>query len=85
MLSLKDKSASIFEKYRINITLKDIKFKTDCHYKNAQTLSSQVGNIAFDIERSLLLNILNDYYGLTKEKIILLSWITLQKPRLKID
>ncbi|EPB4501301.1 FliM/FliN family flagellar motor switch protein [Yersinia enterocolitica] len=61
-------SLYFLKKYRINITLKDIKFKTDCHYKNVQTLSSQVGNIAFDIDRSLLLNILNDYYGLTKEK-----------------
>ncbi|WP_145534844.1 FliM/FliN family flagellar motor switch protein [Yersinia thracica] len=65
-----EKQISLYflRKYRINITLKDIKFKTDCHYNNAQTLSSQIGNIAFDIDRTLLLNILNDYYGLTKEK-----------------
>lgn len=65
-----EKQVSLYflRKYRINITLKDIKFKTDCHYNNSQTLSSQIGNIAFDIDRTLLLNILNDYYGLTKEK-----------------
>ncbi|CNL21225.1 FliM/FliN family flagellar motor switch protein [Yersinia aleksiciae] len=61
-------SLYFLRKYRINITLSDIKFKTDCSYKNAQLLSSQIGNIAFDIDRTLLLNILNDYYGLTKEK-----------------
>ncbi|PVF10961.1 flagellar motor switch protein FliM, partial [Yersinia pestis] len=31
-------------------------------------LTSQMGNIAFDIDRLLLLNILNDYYGLSQEK-----------------
>ncbi|CNH45594.1 FliM/FliN family flagellar motor switch protein [Yersinia pekkanenii] len=63
-------SLYFLKKYRVNITLKDIKFKADCHYKNAQILSSQIGNIAFDIDRTLLLNILNDYYGLTKENNI---------------
>ncbi|CNC13725.1 FliM/FliN family flagellar motor switch protein [Yersinia intermedia] len=61
-------SLYFLKKYRVNITLKDIKFKTDCLYRNVQTLSSQIGHVAFDIDRTLLLNILNDYYGLTKEK-----------------
>ncbi|CFQ98050.1 flagellar motor switch protein [Yersinia frederiksenii] len=61
-------SLYFLKKYRINIALTDIKFETDCSYKNATTLSSQVGDVAFDIDRTLLLNILNDYYGLTKEK-----------------
>ncbi|CNH45802.1 flagellar motor switch protein [Yersinia frederiksenii] len=61
-------SLYFLKKYRINITLIDIKFETDCSYKNATTLSSQMGDVAFDIDRTLLLNILNDYYGLTKEK-----------------
>ncbi|WP_145500250.1 FliM/FliN family flagellar motor switch protein [Yersinia bercovieri] len=63
-------SLYFLRKYRINITLSDIKFKSDCSYKNTQVLISQIGHIGFDIDRALLLNILNDYYGLTKEKNI---------------
>ncbi|EIS35120.1 hypothetical protein YPPY54_0883, partial [Yersinia pestis PY-54] len=61
-------SLYFLKKYRINITLDDIKFQTNCSHKNAKMLTSQMGNIAFDIDRLLLLNILNDYYGLSQEK-----------------
>ncbi|MDN0094860.1 FliM/FliN family flagellar motor switch protein [Yersinia rohdei] len=64
-------SLYFLKKYRINVALTDITFETDCSYKNAKTLCSQIGNVAFDIDRTLLLNLLNDYYGLTKEKNII--------------
>lgn len=64
-------SLYFLKKYRINITLDDIKFKTDCSHKNAKVFTSQIGDIAFDIDRLLLLSILNDYYGLTQEKVTL--------------
>ncbi|MBS0053979.1 FliM/FliN family flagellar motor switch protein [Yersinia sp. Marseille-Q3913] len=80
-------SLYFLKKYRINITLSNIKFKSDCSYKNTQVLISQIGNIGFDIDRTLLLNILNDYYGLTKEKNIISSMgdspITKTEERLK--
>lgn len=62
-------SLYFLKKYRINITLDDIKFQTNCSHKNAKMLTSQMGNIAFDIDRLLLLNILNDYYGLSQKNM----------------
>lgn len=64
-----DAKLSIYflKKYRVNVSLKEMTFQMDCTYKNAQLFSTQHGNIAFDIDRILLLDILHDYYGLCKE------------------
>lgn len=56
------------KKYRVNAALKTMRFEMDIVQKQAQILTSDVGSLAFDIERSLLLSILNDYYGLNKER-----------------
>ncbi|MRS89701.1 flagellar motor switch protein FliM [Enterobacteriaceae bacterium RIT714] len=60
---------SIFflKKYRMNATLKNMAFDTDCHLKNAQIFENAYGNIGFDINRTFLLDILHNYYGLSKD------------------
>lgn len=60
-------SVYFLKKYRVNIALKDIKFSMDCHHKNAEIFAVQSGNVGFDIDRTLLLDILHDYYGLSRE------------------
>lgn len=50
------------KKLRVNAALESMTFAIDQHYKNAQIFSTPYGNIAFVIDRILLLNILHDYY-----------------------
>lgn len=56
------------KKYRVNVTLKTMSFEMDAWQKQTKILSSDIGNLAFDIDRKLLLSILHDYYGLNKER-----------------
>lgn len=60
-------SIYFLKKFRVNVALKNMTFAIDQSYKNTQIFSTPYGNIAFDIDRILLLNILHDYYGLSKE------------------
>lgn len=60
-------SIYFLKKLRVNAALKSMTFAIDRHYKNAQIFSTRYGNIAFVIDRILLLNILHDYYGLSKD------------------
>jgi flagellar motor switch protein FliM len=60
-------SIYFLKKLRVNAALKSMTFAIDQHYKNAQIFSTRHGNIAFVIDRILLLNILHDYYGLSKD------------------
>lgn len=60
-------SIYFLKKFRVNVSLKNMTFAIDQNYKNTQVFSTRHGNIAFDIDRILLLNILHDYYGLSKE------------------
>ncbi|GKX62926.1 flagellar motor switch protein [Pragia fontium] len=62
-------STYFLKKYRVNVALDDITFHMDSEHKYAQIFSTPFGNIAFDIDRMLLLNILNDYYGLGKDNV----------------
>ncbi|POT58674.1 hypothetical protein C3432_12405 [Citrobacter amalonaticus] len=52
------------KKHRTNITLKKICCEMDIINKNAELMISQVGHLAFDIDRSLLLMLLGNFYGL---------------------
>lgn len=52
------------KKHRTNITLKKICCEMDIINKNAELMLSQVGHLAFDIDRSLLLMLLGNFYGL---------------------
>ncbi|EEZ0219946.1 TPA: hypothetical protein KKL32_003849, partial [Escherichia coli] len=52
------------KKHRSNITLKKIGCEMDIINKNAELMISQVGHLAFDIDRSLLLMLLGNFYGL---------------------
>lgn len=61
-------SIYFLKKLRVNAALESMTFAIDQNYKNAQIFSTPYGNIAFVIDRILLLNILHDYYGLSKEK-----------------
>lgn len=56
------------KKYRVNVALKTMSFEMDAWQKQTKVLSSDIGNLAFDIDRKLLLSILNDYYGLNKDR-----------------
>lgn len=56
------------KKHRSSVNLKKISCEMDIHKKNADMLMSDIGNLAFDIDRPLLLTILNNFYGL-EEKI----------------
>lgn len=60
-------SIYFLKKLRVNAALKSMTFSTDCHQKNALIFSTSYGNLAFVIDRILLLNILHDYYGLNKD------------------
>lgn len=64
-----DSRLSIYflKKLRVNAALKSMTFSLDRHCKNALIFATCYGNIAFVIDRILLLNILHDYYGLSKE------------------
>lgn len=52
------------KKHRTNITLKKINCEMDVVNKSAELMVSQVGHLAFDIDRSLLLTLLGNFYGL---------------------
>lgn len=52
------------KKHRTNITLKKIHCEMDVINKSAELLVSQVGHLAFDIDRALLLMLLGNFYGL---------------------
>jgi flagellar motor switch protein FliM len=52
------------KKHRTNITLKKINCEMDVVNKSADLMVSQVGHMAFDIDRSLLLTLLSNFYGL---------------------
>lgn len=56
------------KKYRVNVVLKTMSFEMDAWQKQTKILSSDIGSLAFDIERKLLLSVLHDYYGLNKER-----------------
>ncbi|MGC6096665.1 FliM/FliN family flagellar motor switch protein [Citrobacter portucalensis] len=60
-------SIYFLKKLRVNAELKSMTFSIDQHYKNQLIFSTRYGNIAFVIDRILLLNILHDYYGLSKD------------------
>lgn len=60
-------SIYFLKKLRVNAALESMTFAIDQNYKNAQIFSTPYGNIAFVIDRILLLNILHDYYGLSKD------------------
>lgn len=52
------------KKHRTNISLKKIHCEMDVTNKSAELMVSQVGHLAFDIDRSLLLMLLANFYGL---------------------
>ena len=52
------------KKHRTNITLKKIHCEMDVINRSAELLVSQVGHLAFDIDRALLLMLLGNFYGL---------------------
>lgn len=56
--------AYFLKKHRSSVNLKKISCEMDVHKKNAELLTSSVGHLAFDIDRPLLLKILNNFYGL---------------------
>lgn len=60
-------SIYFLKKFRVNVMLKNMTFAIDKHYKNTLIFSTDYGNLGFDIDRILLLNILHDYYGLSKD------------------
>ncbi len=55
------------KKYRVNITLESLNFEPDVWKKNTQIFSSNTGNLAIEIDRTLLLSVLHDYYGLKND------------------
>lgn len=55
------------KKYRVNVSLSNLEFNMDCSHKHAIIFSTEFGNVGFDIDRPLLLNVLNDYYGLNND------------------
>lgn len=60
-------SIYFLKKLRVNVALNSMHFAIDQNYKNTQLFTTPFGSIAFSIERTLLLQILHDYYGLGKE------------------
>lgn len=56
------------KKHRSNLTLKKIACAVDIKNKNADLLASNLGYLAFDIDRPLLLTILNNFYGLDSQE-----------------
>lgn len=60
-------SIYFLKKLRVNVALQSMTFAIDQTYKNTQLFSTPFGSMAFNIERTLLLQILHDYYGLGKE------------------
>ncbi len=64
-----DTKLSIYflKKFRVDVSLRDMQFEMDCAVKQATIFSTELGNIAFRLDRKLLLNILHDYYGLSRD------------------
>lgn len=60
-------SIYFLKKFRVNVALKAMQFQMDSWKKNSQIFISAIGNLGFNIDRALLLNILQDYYGLAKD------------------
>ena len=56
------------KKHRTRLTLKKIACAIDIKNKNADLLASDLGYLAFDIDRPLLLTILNNFYGLDSQE-----------------
>lgn len=56
------------KKHRSNFTLKKIVCAVDIKNKNADLLASPLGHLAFDIDRPLLLTLLNNFYGLDSQE-----------------
>ena len=52
------------KKHRSSLCLKKIACSADINNKHADLLMSEKGHLAFDIDRPLLLTILNNFYGL---------------------
>lgn len=55
------------KKFRVNTALQNIDFQMDVCQKQAQIYRTETGNIGFYIARPLLLQILHDYYGLSRD------------------
>ncbi|WP_226572843.1 FliM/FliN family flagellar motor switch protein [Mangrovibacter yixingensis] len=60
-------SIYFLKKLRVNVSLASIEFSSGKNLRNALIYSTGYGNVGFDIERPLLLRILNDYYGLSDD------------------
>ncbi|GKX55764.1 hypothetical protein SOASR030_18760 [Leminorella grimontii] len=56
------------KKHRTSITLKKIDCEMDVTNKTAELMASQVGHLAFDIDRPLLLTLLSNFYGLEEAR-----------------
>lgn len=52
------------KKHRANIQLKSLAFKMDVGNKSAELLTSPIGDVGFDIDRTLLLALLDKFYGM---------------------
>lgn len=61
-------SVYFIKKHRTNITLKKISCEMDVTNKTAELLISSIGHLAFDIDRPLLMTLLNNFYGLEETK-----------------
>lgn len=55
------------KKFRVDVSLREMQFQMDCTVKQSNIFSTEVGNLAFRLDRALLLNILHDYYGLSRD------------------
>jgi flagellar motor switch protein FliM len=55
------------KKFRVDVSLREMQFQMDCTIKQATIFSTELGNLAFRLDRTLLLNILHDYYGLSRD------------------
>lgn len=58
------------KKHRASIFLKNISFKMDVCNKYAELLTSPVGNVGFDIDRALLLSLLDKFYGMENSGVV---------------
>lgn len=56
------------KKYRMSISLEAITFDENYVARQVEVFSNSAGNIGFDLDRELLLGILDDYYGFLKEE-----------------
>ncbi|WP_343550766.1 FliM/FliN family flagellar motor switch protein [Pantoea sp.] len=55
------------KKFRVDVSLREMQFQMDCTVKQATIFSTEIGSLAFSLNRTLLLNILHDYYGLSRD------------------